>query len=146
MYIKVLCNHNVYLSLNNENIINDEEISKIMAENDNNLLPNYSINDSEGMDELLQTEVLICENCMHPNIIGKEKFNRRTKGVKHMKIDNVVNAAFTNFCMLNKLDSNAGIAVLLKIMKDNPSTSKRIFSDIPKRKGKTNRSKILLNN
>ncbi len=117
------------LAINDKDIINDKELEKIIEEND---ISNYNVSE----DELLQTEVLICENCMHPNIIGREKFNRRTKEVKHIKVDTVVNAALTYFLKLNRLDSNAGIAYLLMNNKGNS----RILSDIPKRKGRKFRS------
>lgn len=125
----------MYTLSQQKDIIDDKELEKIIEDNDIN---NYNVTENE----LLQTEVLICENCMHPNIIGREKFNRRTKDVKHVKIDAVVNAGFAHFLKLNKLDSNAGLAYLLMINKD--AANKRILSDIPKRKGKNVRSKEVI--
>jgi hypothetical protein len=118
--------------INDKDIINDKELEKIIKEND---ISSYNVSE----EELLQTEVNICENCMHPNIIGREKFNRRTKEVKHIKLDTVVNAAFTHFLKLHRLDSNAGIAYLLMNNKEGT-----ILTDIPKRKGRKFRSNKIM--
>jgi hypothetical protein len=129
----------------NNNVINDTELEKIIEEEMN--VPNFTTSGNDSIDELLQTEILVCEKCMHPNIIGTEKFNRRTKEVKHIKIDSVVNAGFVHFLKLNKLDANAGIALFLKILQDENVSRilSRKFASVPRRKGRFTRSNLVIN-
>ena len=108
-------------------------------------MPNY-VTDEGGSDDILKTEILICEKCLHPNIVGTEPFNRREKELHHIKTDSVVYASLSNFCKLNKLDMNSAIGMLFRIV-SNPDVAKMVmgtFSRIPKRKGKKARGDLLL--
>ncbi len=131
--------------------LSDEQIQDIFEETDeykmviDSTMPNY-VTDESGPDDILKTEILICEKCMHPNIVGMEPFNRRDKELHHIKTDSVTYASLSNFSKLNKLDMNASISMLMRII-SNPDVQKMVmgtFSRIPKRKGKRERGDLLL--
>lgn len=126
-----------------QNIIQDDEI--IDGDYIDNNIPNYVIDDT-GPDDILKTEILICEHCMRPNVISTTPFNRRVKEIKQLRLDSVVYASLYNKAKLNKLDINALLSLLLKLMEDPDLNKKMIekFSNIPKRKGKAYRSKKIL--
>lgn len=128
-------------------ILTDEDFKLMDALNDgnNDILPSYVIDD-DGPVDILKTEIVICELCMHPNIISAIPFNRREKEIKQIRLDSVVYASLSKMAKLNKLDMNSLFALLIKVVNE-PEVNKKIassFFGIPKRKGKVYRSKKIL--
>lgn len=134
-------------------IVDDQQLTTLIEENldeykIDNTIPNYVTSGNDDIENTLKTEIHICSQCMHPDIIGTQPFNRRVKELKQMKIDSIVFAALTNFANKNGIDKNAAISLLLRIA-DNPDVHKMLmgsFSVIPRRKGKQFRSSHLLEN
>lgn len=129
-----------------EDVLTEDEIFEEIIEDNEAYrnIPNYVTLTDEDK-EILKTEINICEKCYHPNIIGVEPFNRRQKEVVQMKLDNIVNSLFSFFCKKNKLDKNAGLALLLKLVSE-PEIAKlltRQFLPVGKRKGSRFRSDML---
>lgn len=146
--------HMKFSSNNNDpnDNMTEEQIQEILEIDEyktvDNTVPNFVTDGTSAPDEILKTEILICEKCLHPNIIGTESFNRREKELHHIKTDSVTYASLSNFSKLNKLDMNAAIAMLMRIV-SNPDVQKMVmgtFSRIPKRKGKKARGDLLLHN
>ncbi len=134
----------------NDNL-SDEQIQDILEIDEyktvDNTIPNYVV-DENAPEDILRTEILICEKCMHPNIVGTEPFNRREKELHHIKTDSATYASLLSFSKMNRLDINATIAMLMRIV-SNPDVQKMVmgtFSRIPKRKGKKARGDLLLHN
>lgn len=128
-------------------ILTDEDFKLMDALNDNNndILPSYVIDD-DGPVDILKTEIVVCELCMHPNIISAIPFNRREKEIKQIRLDSVVYASLCKMAKLNKLDMNSLFALLIKVVNE-PEVNKKIassFFGIPKRKGKVYRSKKII--
>ena len=140
--------------MSNDNL-SDEQIQDILEIDEeykmvDNTLPNYvTVTDVlNGPDDILRTEILICEKCLYPNIVGTEPFNRRDKELHHIKTDSATYASLLGFSKVNKLDINSTIAMLMRIV-SNPDVQKMVmgtFSRIPKRKGKKARGDLLLHN
>ena len=139
------------VSNSDDNMITDEQLQNMFEVIDENLdeyrvdntIPNYVI-DEDGPDNILKTEINVCEKCMHPNIIGAEPFNRREKNLYHIKLDSVVQSSLWYFAKINRLEINAALGLLLRIV-NTPEVSKMVmgtFSNIPKRKGKRVRSRL----
>lgn len=128
-----------------DEILTEDDIFEVIEETEEyRNIPNY-VTLTEEDKEILKTEINICEKCMHPNIIGVEPFNRRQKEVVNMKLDNVVSSLFSFFCKKNKLEKNAGLALLLKLVSE-PEVAKllnRQFLPVGKRKGPKFRSDMI---
>lgn len=106
-------------------------------------IPNYTTD--ENIDELLKTEVHICSHCGFPDVINSIPFKRREIKPVQLRLDNVVHESFKSFAGMNNLNQNAALALLIRIAK-SPEVSKMLagtFSNVSKRKGKTNRSKVI---
>lgn len=127
-----------------DDILTEDDIFEVIEDGEYKNVPNY-VTLTEEDKEILKTEINICEKCFHPNIIGVEPFNRREKKLVQMKLDNIIDSLFSFFCKKNRLDKNAGLALLLKQVSD-PEISKllnRQFLPVGKRKGSRFRSDML---